>query len=362
VKRRQVLGAAAAVAAAPLMTRPAAAAERIEWKMVTSWPQDAPGVGTGARRLAELIGALSGGRLTVRLFPAGELVPPLQVLDAVQQGTAEMAHTALYYAAGKAPALHFFTTIPFGMDLSELAAWLSFGGGQVLKDEILAPFGVQSFYAGNSGTQAMGWFRREIRSLDDVKGLKMRIAGLGGAALTKLGATAVLVPPGEIFGAMQAGTVDAAEWVGPWNDIAFGLHKVARYYYLPSFHEPGPALDAVVSRKALEALPADLQAMVRAACTAAALDTSSEFLFHNVESYAMLADYGVQVSVLPDEVVQALGRASDEVLAELMGSDPGARKVGEAYLAFLARADAYAQPMAQAMLMQRAAVRSAAGG
>jgi TRAP-type mannitol/chloroaromatic compound transport system substrate-binding protein len=361
VKRRQLLGAAAA-ATVPLSAPGADAVESFQWKMVTSWPANSPGVGTGARRLAELIERLSNGRLRVRLFPAGELVPPLQVLDAVQQGTAEMAHTALYYAAGKAPALHFFTTVPFGMDLNELAAWLRFGGGQDLKDEVLAAFGAQAFYAGNSGTQAMGWFRTEIRSLDDIKGLKMRIAGLGGAAMTKLGATAVMMPPGEIFGAMRAGTVDAAEWVGPWNDLAFGLHKAASHYYLPSFHEPGAALDVVVSREAFGALPADLQEVVRSACAAAALDTSSEFLFHNVESFATLESQGVKVAAFPRDVVEALGRASGEVLTELMASDPEAQRVGESYLAFLARADDYARVMTGAMLAQRAVVRAESAG
>ncbi len=358
MKRRQLLGVAAA-AILPSLSARTRAAGPVEWRMVTSWPKNAPGVGTGARRVAELMESLSGGRIKVRLFPAGELVPPLQVLDAVQQGTAELAHTALYYAAGKAPALHFFTTMPFGLDASELAAWLSFGGGQQLKDEILAAFDVRAFYAGNSGAQAMGWFRREIRSLDDVKGLKMRIAGLGGAALAKLGATPVLIPPGEIFTAMKSGTVDAAEWVGPWNDLAFGLQRVASFYYLPSFHEPGAALDVVVSRKAYDALPADLQAVVQGACTAAALDTRSEFLFHNVASFATLERLGVKVLALPPDVVMALGKASAEVVEELMAGNADAQRVGESYLGFLAQADAYARAMTGTMLEQRAAVRSA---
>lgn len=358
MKRRQVLGLAAATGLASLSPQ-SKSAETIEWRMVTSWPRNAPGVGTGASRVAERIESLSGGRIRVRLFPAGELVAPLQVLDAVQQGTAELAHTALYYAAGKAPALHFFTTIPFGLGASELAAWLSFGGGWQLKDEILAAFGVRGFYAGNSGVQAMGWFRREIRSLDDVKGLKMRIAGLGGAALAKLGATPVLIPSGEIFTAMKSGTVDAAEWVGPWNDIAFGLHRVASYYYLPSFHEPGAALDVVVSRDAYDALPDDLRAVVQGACTAAALESSSEFLFHNVESFATLEQLGVRVLALPADVVSALGGASAEVLDELMAGDPDARRVGESYLDFVSQADRYARAMTAPMFQQRALVRSA---
>lgn len=359
IKRRDFLTATGAGLTA--LAAPAGAADAIRWKMVTSWPKNTPGVGVNAERLAELIGRLSGGRLTVRLFAAGELVPPFEAIDAVQKGTAEIGHTALYYGVGKAKALHFFTTVPFGLNMNELAAWLLFGDGQALKDEVLEPFGLRAFYAGSSGVQAMGWFRKEINSMADVKGLKMRIAGLGGAVMQKLGAVTVMMPPGEIFSAMQSGTVDAAEWVGPWNDVAFGLQKVAKYYYLPAFHEPGPALDVLVNREAYEALPADLQAIVAGACRAVALETDSDFLFHNIQALDALAGHGVEVRALPEDVVDALGKATREVLEELMAEDPLARKVGESYLGFVRAADRYAARMELTMLAQRHRVWEQAG-
>jgi len=357
MKRRAFLSTTAATAGLAGLAPRARAQDSLEWKMVTSWPKNTPGVGVNAQRLADRIGELSNGRLTVKLYAAGELVPPFEVLDAVQRGTAEIGHTALYYGVGKAPALNFFTTIPFGLSMTELHAWFRFGEGQALKDEVLAPLGLKAFYVGNSGTQAMGWFRKEINSLEDIQGLKMRIAGLGGAAMAKLGATTVLIPPGEIFTAMQSGTVDAAEWIGPWNDIAFGLQRTAEYYYLPAFHEPGPALDAVVNPEAFAALPTDLQAIVRTACDATALDTGSDFLFHNIQTFAELDDLDIQVRTLPEDVITALGEATREVVDELMAGDDLTRKVGEAYRKFADKAARYASAMEGTMLAQRAKVR-----
>lgn len=327
------------------------------WRMATSWPRNAPGVGVNAQRLADLIGVLSGGRMQVDLFSAGELVPPFEVLDAVSGGAVEMGHTALYYGIGKAPALHFFTTIPYGMNMAELAAWYEFGGGQMLKDEVLAPLNMRAFLAGNSGVQAMGWFRREIRSLEDLKGLKMRIAGLGGDVMRLLGVNTVLIPPGEIFQAMSAGAVDAAEWVGPWNDLAFGLHRVAQYYYLPAFHEPGPSLEALVNLDAFGTLPADLQAIVQSAAQAVALTAQSDFLFHNIQALEVLArEHGIVPRTMPEDVNDALAGASREVIAALMDGDADARRVGESYLGFLRQAIPYNGITEYTLQAQRARV------
>ncbi|MGF1526792.1 MAG: TRAP transporter substrate-binding protein, partial [Candidatus Competibacterales bacterium] len=334
--------------------RPSASQAPIRWKMVTSWPRNTPGVGVNAQRLADLIQALTADRLTVTLYAAGDLVPPFEVLDAVSGGAAELGHTALYYGVGKASALHFFTNVPFGLDAGEFAAWLTYGGGDALKDEVLAPLGLRSFYAGSSGTQAMGWFRRPIQSLQDLQGLKMRIAGLGGAAMAKVGVTSVLIPPGEIFTALESGTVDAAEWVGPWNDLAFGLHKAASHYYLPAFHEPGPALDLVVNRRAFDALPSELQLAVATACRAVALDTSGDFLYHNIRALETLKAQGVRVASFPEDVVAALQTATREVVSQLMADDAAAKRVGESYLTFARQASRYAEPMAMTMLAQRA--------
>ncbi|NLH83251.1 MAG: TRAP transporter substrate-binding protein, partial [Phyllobacteriaceae bacterium] len=244
VGRREFFGLGAATLAAGSLAAPAIvrAEEKLNWKMVTSWPKNSPGVGVNAQRLADSITAMSNGRLTVQLYAAGELVPAFECFDAVSSGAAEMAHGSPYFWQGKEKAFHFFTGIPFGLFANEHMGWIWFGGGQALWEKAYAPFGVQPFYCGSSGPQAGGWFRKEIKTVDDFKGLKMRIAGLGGEVLRRLGVNVVLLPPGEIFQAMQSGTIDAAEWVGPWNDLAFGLFRVAKNYYMPSFFEFGPAL------------------------------------------------------------------------------------------------------------------------
>ena len=341
--RRGLLAATAAGAAGLVLARPAVAQERLRLTMVTAWPKGAPGVGTNARRFADRLVAMSGGRIEVRFFAAGELVPPFEALDAVQGGTADLAHATSYYWVGKSPAFHFFTGVPFGLSAVEFVAWLRFGGGQALWEELYAPFGVRPFFAGSSGTQAGGWFNREINEVADFQGLKFRISGLGGEVLRRLGAIPVLTPPGEIAPALAAGTVDGADWVGPWNDIAFGLQKFAKHYYMPGFHEPGPALEVLVNRERYEALPADLQAVIRAAAEASALETLADFTFHNIETFATMAEkHGVDVRRFPDPVVARLGAESKAVLAEVGAGDPLAAKVRDAYLAFTAKARAYA--------------------
>jgi TRAP-type mannitol/chloroaromatic compound transport system substrate-binding protein len=208
--------------------------------MVMPWPKGAPGVGVNAERFVERVRVMSGGRLTIKLYAAGELVPPFESFDAVQSGTADLLHGTPYYWVGKSKAFNYFTTIPFGLSAVELPAWLTYGGGQALWEEAYGDFGLQPFYAGSSCVQAGGWFSREINTWEDLQGLKIRMAGLGGEVMRRAGSTVLLLPPGEILPAMQSGAIDAAEWIGPWNDVAFGLQKVAKYDYVPAFHEPGP--------------------------------------------------------------------------------------------------------------------------
>ena len=348
------LGAAPALAAALPTAAPARAQETTRLTMVTAWPKGAPGVGVNAQRFADRLAALSGGRLQVQLFAAGELVPPFEALDAVAGGTADLAHATPYYWVGKSQALHYFTGVPFGMTAVEFASWLRFGGGQALWEEVYADFGVLPFYVGSSGTQAGGWFNREIAGVDDFKGLKFRVSGLGGEVLRRLGAIPVLTPPGEIAPALASGTVDGADWIGPWNDIAFGLQKFAKYYYMPGFHEPGPGLEVLVNRQTFEALPAELQAILRTAAEATALETLADFTFHNIETFAELATtHDVEVRNFPDTVVQAMGAATEEVMADLAASDPLTGKVHESYAAFLAKAAAYAPNAEQGALTMR---------
>lgn len=344
MKRREFIAGAAAGTAAGLASfpAPAIAQGRTEWSMVTTWPRNTPGVGVNAQRCADLITALSDGRLTVKLYAAGELVPPFEAFDAVASGTAEMMHGTPYYWQGKNTAFHWFTGVPFGLTAAELTGWLYFGGGQDLWDEVYAPFGIKPFYAGNSGVQAGGWFTRELKGLADLQGLKFRIAGLGGAVMQKLGANVVLTPPGEIFAAMQSGAVDGAEWVGPWNDLAFGLHQIAKYYYMPAFHEAGPALEVSVNKDRYDELPSDLQQIVAAAATATATTTLADFTYHNIQSLApLLEKHGVQLRHWPDDVVVAMGKANREVLNEITAANPMAAKVHESFEKYLTQARTY---------------------
>jgi TRAP-type mannitol/chloroaromatic compound transport system substrate-binding protein len=303
-------------------------AEKLRWNMVTTWPKNFPGLGSAAEYLAKSITELSGGRLSVHVYGAGERVPALEIFDAVARGAAEMGHGAAYYWKGKSPAAPFFTSVPFGLTAQEMNGWLYFGGGLELWRELYAPFNLIPFEAGNTGTQMGGWFRREIRSLADLKGLKMRIPGLGGEVLQRLGVTTINIPGGELFTAMQSGTIDATEWVGPYNDLAFGLHKTAKYYYYPGWQEPGPTLECIVNKQAFEGLPEDLQSIVRIACQATGANMLAEYAGRNQAALETLVnDHGVKLLPFPDDVMQALREASAAVLKELVGNDPFSRKV-----------------------------------
>lgn len=351
---RLAVGGAAAAAGAGTLAAPAIAQERTEWAMVMPWPKGAPGVGVNAERFVERVNVMSGGRLTIKLYAAGELVPPFESFDAVQSGTADILHGTPYYWVGKSQAFNYFTTIPFGLSAVELPAWLTYGGGQALWEEAYAGFGLLPFYAGSSCTQAGGWFRREINSWDDLQGLKVRMAGLGGELMRRAGSVVVLLPPGEILPAMQSGAIDAAEWIGPWNDVAFGLQKVAKYYYVPAFHEPGPGLEISVNKAKFEALPADLQAIVRYAAAATAQDTTTDFTYHNIEAFKpLLADYDIELRAFPDEIIARLGKINSEVLAEIGETNPLTKKIHASFMDFAAKAAHYQGAFEEVMLRQR---------
>jgi TRAP-type mannitol/chloroaromatic compound transport system substrate-binding protein len=316
--RRSALSALAGGAVAPALAAPALAQERIEWRMVTSWPKNLPGPGTSAQMLADLIARLSDGRLTVTLYAAGELVPALEAFDAVASGTAQMAHTAPLFWSGKFPAAAFFTAAPFGLTPLEHMTWIMNGGGQELWDELYAPSGVKPFMAGNTGFQMGGWFRREIASVEDLRGLKMRIPGLGGLALEQLGAVPVTVAPGEIFTALESGVIDATEFLGPYSDMAMGFFRAAPFYYYPGWHEPNGTGEALVSAKALAGLPRDLQAVVEAACAVTNAAGLTESEWQNATALEKLVSQeNVQVLPFPAEVIDALRQANDSAMAEL---------------------------------------------
>ena len=320
--RRKFISSAALGAGATALAAPAIAQDKITWRMVTTWPKNFPGLGVGAQRLADRITAASGGRLSVQVYSAGELVPPLQSLDAVIDGTAEMSHGAAYYWQNKSTALSFFTGVPFGMTARELTAWVRYMGGQELWDEIYDQFGVKGFLSGNTGTQAGGWFREELTGLDDIKGLRFRTPGLGGRVWEKLGATVTNMAGGEIFQALQSGTLDAAEFVGPYNDLALGFYQVAKNYYFPSFVEPGLATELVVDKSKFAELPEDLQAIVEFVCAAEYDQVASDFYANDPRALQTLVnDHGVNVRQFPEEIVQAGAQASKELIQELQDSD-----------------------------------------
>ncbi len=364
-KRRQILGGAGlATLAAGLAAcgqRGGGAdcaaggdAEVRQWKMVTAWPANFPGLGSGAAQLAALITRASGGRINVKVYAGNELVPPFEVFDAVSRGTAELGHAGSYYWKGKSEATPFFCAVPFGMNAQEMNGWLYSGGGLDLWRELYAGFNLVPFPAGNTGVQTAGWFNREINTVADLAGLKMRIPGLGGEVIARLGATPVNLPGGELFTALQSGTIDATEWVGPYNDLAFGLHRVTRYCYYPGWQEPGPTLECTVNKTAFDALPDDLQAIVEASCRAINDAMLAEYTARNQQALEQLInEHKVDFRPLPDEVIQALRKASDEVLEEIAGRDPFARRVYDSYRAFQAQAAAWHRVSEVAYYRQR---------
>ncbi|MCR9087875.1 MAG: TRAP transporter substrate-binding protein [Rhodobacteraceae bacterium] len=354
MNRREILTAAATTVAVPAaLATPALAQGVMEWKYPTSFPANAPGVGTNATSFAARVNAMAEGRLQLKIFSSGDLVPPFAVEDAVQQGTAEIGHSTPYYNAGKNPALHFFTTAPFGLSANEQAAWLRYGGGQELWDEIYAERDLIPLYSGNSSVQAAGWFRKEINSVADLQGLNMRIAGLGGEAMRKLGVNAVLLPPPEIFPSFQSGAIDAAEWVGPMLDQAFGLNKITNICYAPAFHEPSAALEVIVNKDAWDSLTPDLQAILRSAAEACVTESLSQFEFFNAQAFAQLKETGVEFRTFPPEVIDALKGAVAEVMEEQAAASTQFARVKESYDAFLALAIPYADAFTAPSLTQR---------
>ena len=342
MKRRQFLAGASVAAASPLAA-PAIAQGRIEWRMVTLWPRNFPGLGTSSQRLVDAVAAASDGRLTIKIYGAGELVPAYEAFDAVRDGTAECAHDAPYIWIAKHPAAAFFCTVPGGLTPAEHTAWITFGGGQALWDELYDRFGLVAFLAGNSHTNMGGWYNREITEPGDFEGLRMRIPGLGAEVLNRLGATTVNLSGGEIVTALQTGVIDAAEWIAPYADLAFGLHKVAKYYYGPGVHEPGPANSLMISREAWRTLPADLQAVVRLAAAAETARMPAEILNGNaVALQALLTRYGVELRHFPAEVVSRLHAVSHEVVAEVAEHDALSARIYETWLAFRDTMHAYA--------------------
>jgi len=324
------------------------------WRMITTWPKNLPGLGTGPERMADLLRQMSNGRLDITVYGSGELVGAFEVFDAVSQGTAEMGHGAAYYWRGKLPIAAMFATVPFGMTAQEMNGWLHYGGGLELWREAYKPFNLVPLAAGNSGMQMAGWFNKEINSVADLQGLHMRIPGLGGEVLRRAGGAPVSLPGSEVFTSLQTGVIDATEWVGPYNDLTLGLHTVAKYYYYPGWHEPGPTLEAMVNKDAWESLPKDLQLMVEAATRWLNEDMLAEFTARNSSSLQTLVnEHQVELRRLPDDVLAKLKALSEEVVAETAQGNPLAQRILDSYTKFLQDQRAYQEITEKAYLNVR---------
>jgi TRAP-type mannitol/chloroaromatic compound transport system substrate-binding protein len=343
MKRRKFLKRAAATGAvagvASTIAAPAISQGIRQLKMVTTWPKNFPGLGTGAENFAKRVNEMSDGKLQVKVFAAGELVPAFQSFDAVSSGNAEMSHSVSYYWQGKSPAFNFFAAVPFGLNAVEHAAWIQYGGGMPLWEELAAQFDVQPFMRASTGVQMGGWYRKEINSLDDYKGLKFRMPGLGGEVLRNLGAAVVNLPGGEIFPALQAGTIDGTEWVGPWNDLAFGFYKVAKFYYWPGFHEPCTTGEVLVNKKVYDSLPKDHQRIIEVATQAEAWREYNEFYASNSGALKTLIEkHGVKLRKFNDELLTEIGATAGQVVAEVGHRDPFTTKVYNSFIDFRKKA------------------------
>lgn len=302
--------------------------KKFKWKMVTTWPPNFPVLGEGCIEMAKYISTMSNGRLEINVYGGGELIPALESFEAVSSGAVEMGHGAAYYWAGKNPAMQFFTTVPFGLNAVQMNAWIFNGGGMELWKEIYAKYNLIPFPAGSTGIQMAGWFNKEINTINDFKGLKMRIPGFGAGVLTKAGGSAILSAASEIYTNLERGVIDATEWIGPYHDYIMGFHKIAKYYYAPGWHEPGPILDLFVNKRAYEGLPADLQEIIKTAATRMHNWCLGEFETKNsLYLQKIINESDVEVRILSKEILDRLKVFTDESIEDLIAKSPDSKKV-----------------------------------
>ncbi len=309
--------------------------KKFKWKMVTTWPPNFPVIGEGCNRLAEWIYKMSAGRLEITVYGGGELVPPLQVFEAVSGGSVEIGHGASYYWAGIEQSFQFFTSIPFGMSAQQINAWMDYGGGRELWEDLYSPFNIIPFPAGNTGLQMGGWFNRKIESMDSWKGLKMRMPGLGGKVIEAAGATAVLSPGSELYTNLERGVIDATEWIGPYHDYVIGFHDIARYYYYPGWHETGSLLECIINKRDWEQLPEDLQEIVRTACYRANQDMLSEFeAKNNLYLKKIMDESDVEILPYPDDVMEGMKKIALDIYEDMAQRDELSKRAYESFKAF----------------------------
>lgn len=308
--------------------------KRVEWTLASSYPRALDTIYGFAENMAKRVSQLTEGRFTIEVYPAGELVPGDQVFDAVQQGSIQIGHSAAYYYTGKNPAFAFETSVPFGLPARQQTAWLKYGGGLELMNELLADYNMRTFPGGNTGQQMGGWFRKEVNSVDDLKGLKMRIPGLGGKIMANLGVTVQVIQGGEIYPSLERGAIDAAEWVGPYDDQKLGFWQVAKHYYYPGWWEPGANLSVYVNTTAFEALPSSYQAALEVACAEASEGMLANYDAKNPIALQELIEKGVQLHEFSDDIMNAASAASEALHAELSAENADYKKVYEQWSAY----------------------------
>ena len=342
------------VAAASTIAAPAIAKERVEIAMVATWGRDFPGLGTGAQRFAKRLSDMSDGRIQVTYYAAGERVKAFDSFDEVASGNAQMYHGAEYYWKGKHPGWAYFTSVPFGLTYTEMNAWIRFGGGQELWDELGADYGLKGLMCGNTGVQMGGWFRKEMNSVDDFKGLKMRMPGLGGDVLAKLGGSPVSLPGGQIYENLISGSIDATEWVGPWNDELMKFYEAAKYYYYPGMHEPGAMLACGMNKTWWDGLSKSDQMMIEAASSMENDVMMSEYNYKNGAALKRLIDdQGVKLRQFNDDIYDGFAEASEEVFAEVQEHSDLANRIHQSFVTARTDIGAWAEISDQAYLTQR---------
>lgn len=343
-RRKALVATGTGGLAAILATRsgPAISQGKKEWRMQCTWAKNAPGLATGAIVLSEFVNKATGGALNIRLFSAGEITPPFQTLEAVANGTIQMGQGYATYWAGQAPAVQFLGPLPYGLTSQEQHAWLYYGGGMELAQKVYQKLGVVMFPIGQTSVQSAGWYNKEINSVADYKGLKMRVGGLGGKVLQALGGTPVAMPLGEVPQAMQSGAIDAIEFVGPFNDMSFGLYKVAKFYYWPGWLEPSGQYDCFINPKAWESLSATEKEIIRAGCAYASSMALAELVHKNAVAYTQLVgQHKVNIKKFNDDTLKAIGETSWKVLDAEAAKDPLSKEVFDSILKFRKDAVAY---------------------
>ena len=315
--------------AAAVITQP-----NLRWRLISSFPRSLDTIFSAAEVFSQRVMALTDGRFDIRVYPAGEIVPYDQVLESVQKGTVQMGHSGSYYFKGKNPALPFDCTVPFGLTARQQSAWMHHGGGLELMREMFSDFNIINFPGGNTGTQMGGWFRREINSLQDLRGLKMRIPGLGGEVMDRLGVGVELIAGGEVYPALERGAIDAAEWVGPYDDEKLGFHKVAQYYYYPGWWEPGPALTFYINQGAWNQLPSAYQEAISTASAAASVAMLSSYDAKNPEAFVRLMEAGVQLRPFSRDIMEAAEQHSFEIMEAEAAANPAYNKIYTAFKSF----------------------------